>query len=244
MFSTDQINRFESLDQWFYSPMGQYVSKAIHAELMPLKQCLKGECLVQLGSCAYNAWLSGFRYRRQWLFTPVKHPGKMSCRTLLHSLPIARESIDCIVAPLTIDAFEAKGSVLDELDRILKPMGYVVFISINPLSLWGLWLKMSKNNCFGVHKGFPHSDLAMKRVMMLRGYTQVHYNAFYFIPPVRQQQLLSALEFFNQIGKMISPLPSAFYCLVMQKQVENYIGPLILPPKKEFVKSTPALQPM
>lgn len=244
LFSREQINRFETLDQWFHSPLGRHVMKAMTAELAPLKEQLMGERLIQLGSCANNGWLSGLQFKRKWLFTPIAHPDKHSCRTFINVLPIDRESIDCVVAPLTLDAFPFKDPIIDEIDRILKPMGHVIFMGINPLSLWGLWLKYSNANCFGSFKGCAHSDLSLKRTMLLRGYLQRYYNAFYFIPPVAHQQVLGALEFLNQIGKMIAPMPAAFYCLVLQKQVENPIGPIVVRTKKEFVKSSPAFQPV
>ena len=236
MLFKDQINRFEMLNAWFHTLHGSYVAKAFEEELAHLNDLLQGDRLVQLGGSLDDAWFSNLQFKRKWLFNPQIKPANISCSTLFNQLPVDHNSIDCVIAPFTLDAFHLKESVIDEIDRILKPMGYVVFLGINPISLWGLWLKFSCQNCFGVNKGFPKTVLSLKRAMIHRDYTQCYYNGFYFIPPVRQKKLVHALTFLNQVGKMISPTPSAFYCLVMQKKVENYIEPLLIETKKDFLK--------
>ncbi len=232
------------LDEWFHSAHGRCIAKAIEDELVHLNDILRGDRLVQLGDCADNAWLRGLQFKQKWLFTPQINPKNINCSTLFDSLPLDRESIDCVIAPFTVDAFNLKDRVIDEIDRILKPMGHVVFLGVNPISLWGIWLKFSHQNCFGLGRGFPKTVLFIKKSMIQRGYTQCYYNGFYFIPPVSQKKLIHSLGFLNQVGKMISPTPSAFYCLVMKKHVENYIEPLFVEKKKVFLKSSPAYQPV
>lgn len=240
----EQIDRFETLDEWFHSAHGSYVAKAIEEELAHLNDIIRGEQLVQLGGCADNAWLTGLQFKHKWLFNPQINPKNIHCSTLFNLLPVDRESIDCVIAPFIVDAFDLKDTVIDEIDRILKPMGHVVFLGVNPVSLWGIWLKFSLGSFFGECKGFPRSVLSLKRAMIHRGYMQCYYNGFYFIPPVSQKKLIHTFAFLNQVGKMISPTPSAFYCLVMQKHVENYIEPLLVESKKDFLKSSPAYQPV
>lgn len=238
------MHRFEALDTWFHTPHGSYIAAAIEEELTHLNGILRGETLIQLGGSLDNAWLAGLKFPYKWLFTPQVQPENIHCSSLMNVLPLDRESIDCVVAPFTVDAFYTKDALLDEIDRVLKPMGHVVFIGVNPISLWGWWLAYSKNNCFGEYKGHPKPLLAIQRPLIHRGYLQCYYNGFYFIPPVTQPKWFHNLAFLNQVGKMISPCPSAFYCLVMQKQVENYIGPLFVDDKKELLKSSPAYQPV
>ena len=240
----DQNNRFKALESWFVSPHGSYVAKAIAEELSPLNTVLCGDCLIQLGGRTDNPWLADLKFQHKWLLNPQVMPSDISCSTLMTALPIDRESVDCVIAPFTMDAFDEKEFVFDEMDRVLKPLGHIVFIGVNPLSLWGVWLKISRNNCFGVYKGFPRSVFSTQRALLHRGYLQCYYNGFYFIPPVRPQKMIRSLVFLNQVGKMISPTPSAFYCLVMPKHIENYIGPLLVERDQERLKSSPVYQPV
>jgi hypothetical protein len=240
----EQSKRFAHLDKWFSSSHGKYVAKAIAEELSHVKDFLSGERLIQLGGSVDKTWLSELRFQHQSFVTPQIKSTAQSFASSMNQLPIDRECIDCIIAPFLIDGFVSKESVIDELDRILKPMGYIVFFGVNPISLWGLWLKFSGHNFFGPLKGFPKSVIALKCMMLQRGYSQSYCSEFYFIPPVRQKSTIKAFSFLNQVGKMISPTPSAFYCLVMQKRVDNYIGPILIENKKEFLKSSPACQPV
>ena len=244
MSAKEQINRFQKLDEWFHSSQGIFVTKAIQEELSHLNDILHGQRLLQLGQCAENAWLKDLKFKSKWLFNYQIKPAGISCSASFNLLPVERECIDCVIAPFTVDAFHIRDTVLDEIDRILKPMGYLVILGVNPISFWGLWLKFSRNNCFGSDKGFPKSALSLKRAMTYRGYMQCYYNGFYFIPPVKQKKWIERLAFLNQVGKMISPTPSAFYCLVMQKHVEHYIEPLLIENKKDFLKRASAYQPV
>ena len=240
----EQCDYFQHLDDWFSSPHGRIIAKVIEEELSHLKEIVYGNRLVQLGSCGTNPWLHELPFPHQWIVKPTLLPTGTHCVSSLNALPIERDSIDCLIAPFTVDCFSSKESVIDEIDRVLKPMGYAIFLGINPFSLWGLWLRFSNQNCYGHATGFPKSLIALKRMMAHRGYSHCYCNEFYFIPPVEQLSSIRALSFLNQVGKMVSPLPSAFYCLVMRKQVENYIGPVLVQTKKEFIKNSPAYQPV
>ncbi len=226
MALAEQISRFNNLNEWFNSPQGDCIAQAINEELLHLQDILYGNILIQLGSCGDNLWLSSLRFNYKWLFKPQIAHGNIHCASILNQLPIDRNSVDCIVSPFTVDAFKNQDLLLDEIDRVLKPMGYVIFIGINLLSFWGMWSKLSKYSCFGIFKGFPKVALSLKHTMLHRGYGQCYYNAFYFLPPIGKKYFLDKLAFLNQMGKMVSIMPSALYCLVMQKYVDGYTDPL------------------
>ncbi len=93
-------------------------------------------------------------------------------------------------------------------------MGYVVFFGINPYSLWGLYLRLKRHSCFGQK---AKSVFSLQRAMLHRGYVQSYLSSFYYIPPVQTEKSLEKLKLLNLLGKMISPCPAGFYCLIMQK---------------------------
>lgn len=163
--------------------------------------------------------------------------------TLLNQLPLDRDSVDCVISMFTLEALAIK-SPIDEIDRILKPSGYAVFFGVNPISLWGWWLRKADKNFFGAFKGKPKSVLSIKRMMLHRGYMQCYLSGFYYIPPCKSEKWLERFELFNEIGKMISPIPAGFYCLVVQKQQKNLVGPILLRREEAFSSVNPApLQP-
>ena len=213
----DQKNRCRALEQWFQSPQGIGVSHAFAScvRLSPDVSC--GQLLLQLGHCGMSPWLHELSYRRKWLLSPCLGNPNTDIVTSLNALPLNRNSVDCIVAPFLLESFGMSRCPLDEIDRVLKPMGYLVFCGINPFSLWGLAGSLGLLSCFGHRTIRLYSSLWLKQALMTRGYQQCFWETFYYIPPVRSSKWISSLAFLNEMGKMISPTPAGFYCLVVQK---------------------------
>ncbi len=216
-----QKSRFRALEHWFSSPQGIDVGDFFVAELAHLNSILYGETLLQLGNYSNNFWLEKLRYHHKWCVSPYINSSSTFVASF-NQLPIDRNSIDCIIAPLVMEAFSHQKNPIDEIDRILRPMGYVVFFGINPMSLWGLFVRLKRFSLFGSLAGKPMSVLSIKRAMLHRGYSQCNISSFYYIPPVSTKKWLHKLEILNELGKMISPCPVAFYCLVVQKQQEAH----------------------
>ncbi|WP_133127336.1 methyltransferase [Legionella nagasakiensis] len=214
----EQAIKYRSLDDWFQTPQGIRVSLAFASELKNFCEQLTGETLLQLGSGGENLWLPSLRFQHKWIVTPYIDAQKASLNAPLNGLPIDRNSVDCIIAPLIMEAFQRDKNPLDEIDRILKSMGYIIFFGINPWSFWGVSLKWGHLACFGRLPANLTSSFSVKRTLLHRGYSQYVHTSFYYVPPVIQENLLRKLEFFNEMGKMIWPFPAGFYCLILQKQ--------------------------
>lgn len=221
MVLKEQMIKYTALDAWFKTPQGLRVAKAFASELATVSEFLQGNQLIQLGNCGDNLWLSKLRFRHQWVVAPCKTPSLASIFTSLTSLPLERSSVDCVIAPLALEAFGLDNRLLDEMDRILKPMGYAIFLGINPISFWGAGLRCHWIRCFGDTRSVLTSSLSLKCRMISRGYTQCLLKSFYYIPPVTHKKRIQQLEFFNEMGKMIWPFPAGFYCFIVQKYQTN-----------------------
>ena len=217
LFQDAQAQKYRALDDWFQTPQGTHVAEAFVAELSLARKHLKGNTLLQLGNCGNNIWLSMLRFSHQWLVSPCVASEKSTLTASLHLLPLERDSINCVIAPLTLEAFGREHHPLDEIDRILKPNGHVIFFGINPCSFWGGALHWRHLMCFGAAGGTLTSSLALKRMMLHRGYRQCSLTSFYYIPPITNGFLIRKLAFLNEMGKMVWPYPAGFYCLIMQK---------------------------
>ncbi len=218
MLLDEQANKYRALDEWFQLPQGRRVAYAFSMELTQVSDQLNGNKLLQLGSCGENPWLSTLKFRHKHLVSPCAVTHKSLIISSLTTLPIERDSIDCVIAPLTLEAFSAGKNPLSEIDRVLKPMGYAIFFGINPWSFWGAALRMKRLACFGPGGDSTlTSSLAVRRMMLQRGYRQCALTSFYYIPPVTSEFLIQKLAFFNEMGKMVWPFPAAFYCFIAQK---------------------------
>lgn len=213
----EQINKYRALDEWFNTPQGICVAHAFVNELNAVSDFFSGKRLIQLGNCGDNLWLPSLRFRQKSLITPCRDTPNADLFSSLHYLPIDKNSVDCIIAPLTLEAFAHDKSPIDEFDRILKPMGYIVFLGINPWSFWGAALRWGRLACFGDASATLSSSLSIKHAMTQRGYSQCMLRSFYYIPPVASEYLIEKLSFFNEMGKMLWPFPAGFYCYIVQK---------------------------
>ena len=124
----EQANKYRELDRWFMTAQGSRVAHAFAAEILHISEQFCGENLLQLGSCGENLWLPPLKFRHKWLVTPCALPQKTSLISSLTMLPIQRDSVDCVIAPLTLEAFACDKNPIDEIDRVLKPMGYAIFL--------------------------------------------------------------------------------------------------------------------
>lgn len=219
--------KFAALDDWFLSPQGSRVAEALASELKAVSGFFHGTSLLQLGTFADNAWLSALSYPYQWLISPEISGVKMtvSALTEMSALPIDRQSIDCVVAPFTLELVTNRRQLINEIDRVLAPMGYAIFFGINPWSIWGLLLRMSASQWFAHARIHLQSALTVKRMFLNRGYGQCLLSNFYYIPPINNEKVIHKLEFLNEMGKMIWPYPASFYCLVVQKQDPSLLTP-------------------
>lgn len=233
--------RFRCLDAWFDSPQGLVIGDIFASKLKALNEILYGETILQLGGKI--TWLESLHFRHKWCATPYSNP-KSNFISSFTQLPLERNSIDCVVAPLIMEAFKLPNNPIDEIDRVLRPMGYVVFFSINPLSLWGIFNRLRRFSCYGPLTAKPISVISLKRAMAHRGYIQCKLTTFYYIPPVGTEKWLQKLRVLNEIGKIISPCPAGFYCLVMQKQQEIYPDLLLDKLEEEKWKVKSVLQPV
>jgi hypothetical protein len=222
----DHLDQLDQLDQWFLTPQGKAVGHAFMqhlGELHPLLPYFKGQRLLQIGAAGAHPWLKYFNYQERYLLamqTPhLDQPGFLKVFGHTHALPLASESMDCVIAPLSLDACEDAMMALNELDRILKPMGFLVIYGLNRWSLWSLAMRFGLG--VNIPRGTIHpcSLLRLKNTLIHFEYLIHHLGLFYYLPPVHSSKWINRLEIFNELGKMISPCPSGFYCMVVQKHV-------------------------
>ncbi|KTD62714.1 methyltransferase domain-containing protein [Legionella shakespearei] len=226
MLIEQQIKHYQALNEWFLSPLGLSVANQFVDQLEPLKAHLKGETFLQLGNCGDNPWLNSLDFSHKWIASPAPSAGKIQLECSLNQIPLNRNSLDCVLLPLTLEPFGASLSLIDEVDRVLQPMGFVIILSLNPWSLWGGAMKCGLLNCYSDHKVKMRSPFNINRIFLQRGYRQCSLNNFCYIPPVNSHSLIKKLHFFDEIGKMIWPFPSGFYCYIAQKY--EYISPTLI----------------
>lgn len=227
------IKQLRALDEWFQTPLGMAVAHEFIADLEPVIGHLRGETLLQLGHCGTNPWLNSLKYDRKWVASPFIIDQSINVQSSLSQIPLARNSVDCVIVPLTLEPFGPSFSLIDEIDRVLNPMGYVVFLCINPYSLWGAALKGGLLGCYSDNKVKLRTPFNLNRIFLQRGYRQNSLSNFCYIPPINNQRLIKKLSFLDEVGKMLWPVPSGFFCYIAQKY--EFIRPTLI---KKTVEQT------
>lgn len=217
MLIEQQIKQYRALNRWFQTPLGLFAAHEFAVNLESVREFLSGNTLVQLGNCGDNIWLKKLKFNHKWVVSPFALSNKIQIESELNFLPLNRNSIDCIVAPLTLEPFNNSYSLIDEIDRVLNPMGFVVLMCINPWSLWGGAMKCGLLHCYRDRMIKMRTPFALNRIFIQRGYRQITLSNFCYIPPVNNASLIKKLTFLDEIGKMLWPFPSGFYCYIAQK---------------------------
>jgi len=97
-----------------------------------------GEQCLQLGTWGEaNLFMRHARTQRKALIDESGVDGP-SAIGQLHCLPVATESVDCVLLPHTLDFSDRRHEILREVDRVLTPHGHVVILGFKTGGLWGV----------------------------------------------------------------------------------------------------------
>ncbi|MFT4057997.1 MAG: methyltransferase domain-containing protein [Legionella sp.] len=244
MLIAQQIKQYRTLNKWFQTPLGLFAAHEFAVNLESVEELVRGDTLVQLGNCGENVWLKKLHFDHQWIVSPFTVLHKAQIESKLNHLPLNRNSVDCVLVPLTLEPFNYSLSLIDEIDRVLNPMGFVVFMCINPWSLWGAAIKLGRLHCYREHQVKMRSPFTLNRMFIQRGYQQILLSNFCYIPPINNPKWITRLTFLDEIGKMLWPFPSGFYCYIAQKYQLITPNHLLRPVTKPMSDYQSPLQPV
>jgi SAM-dependent methyltransferase len=129
-------NSLQQIRDWFNTPLGEHVLGTERAVLDQLLPNLFGYHLLQMSIQQAPLYDS----------SPINHKFSMGLGLSDSSpfignataLPFESDSIDVIVLHHLLDFYDSPQQMLREVSRVSIPMGHVIIIGFNPLSLWGL----------------------------------------------------------------------------------------------------------
>ena len=127
----------DSIRTWFQSELGVQVLQTQTAILEQLLGGFFGYHLLQVS------------VQQQSLFdaSPINHKITLGLTDVDASpliakptaLPFESDCIDVALLHHMLDYVDSPQDVLREISRVVLPMGHVVIVGFNPISLWGLW---------------------------------------------------------------------------------------------------------
>lgn len=136
----------------------------------------------------------------------------------LHYLPFATNSLDLVVLPHTLEFDTHPHQVLREVERVLVPEGQVIITGFNPLSLWGLKRKITRQNAVPPWRGNYLSVPRLKDWLALLGF-EMQAGAFgCYAPAVTQEKWLHRFRFMEAAGDRWWPIAGAVYIVQAVKR--------------------------
>ncbi len=136
------------ISQWLDAPRGRSLRQGEAALVTESLEDLLGWEMLHIGAWGEGrALLSATRTRSQALIDTAPAPG-VDVVSRLSALPIASDSIDCVLLPHTLEFETDPYGLLREVDRVLAGDGKLLVLGFAPWSPWGL-------RAAGSRAGFP-----------------------------------------------------------------------------------------
>jgi SAM-dependent methyltransferase len=176
-------DRYNALRAFWQQPLGQSL---LTAEAQLLGEALEdvfGWEFLQVGGWGEGReLLAGCRTRRKIVVAPTAFSGGADIIARPSALPVARDSVDAVLLPHTLEFAADPYAIVREVDRVLSGEGQLVVLGFHPFSLWGIRARSSA-------AGFPpgmRRILSAGRVrewLVLLGYEVVATRAYLHCSP-------------------------------------------------------------
>jgi hypothetical protein len=219
-----------SLDNWYQSPLGEYLAHQIKLYLDEILATSFGYYAIQLGSNPLpDEFLSGCRVKHVFhLGQQQKH---QHANVDLRFLPVATDSTDLVILTHALSQCADPHALLREVDRVLIPDGKLLIIDFNPVSLWGVrhlfqsWLEEIP---WGGHY---YTARRLKDWTSLLGFDLLNHDRCGYILPLNFQRLIDKSRILSRFSERWLKFSAAVNILEFEK---NTIP--LTPYRKRWVK--------
>jgi SAM-dependent methyltransferase len=223
-----------ALNLWYEQPFGRALKARIAGKLTAILATIPARELLQLGVGGFEEILAGRQYEldvndgekplagrqreRMLFFTDI------ACEHLLsqneNTLPLQKESQDCVVLLHGLDvAFDPRG-VLREVGRVTSKGGYVVIVGFNACSLWGayrLLLRILKLRRLPPWKLHFYNIWRIRDWLELLDFEVGPVQTIGFQPVIQNPNIRRKISLLDTLGKLLLPRCGNVYVLTAKK---------------------------
>ncbi len=135
-----------AIREWFDTPIGQELLDIERKLLEQVLPTLFGYHLLQIGVDSRQPMFGSSPVPHRILLGPSLELGmdKRSIIARSDELPVQSDAIDLVLLHHALDFAENPHQTLREAARVLRPGGYLVSVSFNPASLWGIYRRLTR----------------------------------------------------------------------------------------------------
>ena len=224
-----------SPQEWFKSPLGQYLLSLEYGYINPIVMDTFGFYAIQMGNFDID-FLDHSRIPNKFSLNS-NHADLMASN---EALPFDEASVDLIIAPHILEQMAEPYELLKEIHRVLMPEGRLIISGFNPMSLWGIKKLLSFDIDYPWNTKFiPLSKI--KEWLPIIGLEMAEGKMGCYVPPIQQFSWLKKLHTMEKLGDRWWPMLGGFYFLVIQKRVYG-VTPIRPLWKKKLIK-TPVYSP-
>ena len=179
-----------------------------------------GEQCLQLGLWGEaKTFLRHARTQRTALIDAAAGEGGPSALGQLHRLPVADDSIDCVLLPHTLEYSDRPHAILREVHRVLRSDGHLVVLGFKTGGLWGIRRLIPGA---GLPPGVSHliSDRRLRDWLQLLDLRIHGVTRYFFRWPLPGNRGASSVHW-ERRGQRWWPELAACYMLTAQKRVST-----------------------
>lgn len=209
------------LHEWYQTSLGQELAQAVSLQLEHFLQHLFGYHLLQVGLPFQTDWLDASVIKHRFTINDSSTCFLSDACVELPDLPIANESVDVVFMPHTLETWRDPTAMLQEVDRVLVPHGYMLILGINPMSLWGIKHLLSRKHQQVPWHSHLHSCMRLRKTVYDMGYAIRKISSFYYQYPFDEPENLKKWRFLHTVGNVVWPYPGGLYLLLAQKKVAH-----------------------
>ena len=206
--------------QWLTTALGQALLGEESRIAEEAFDGIFGEQCLQLGLWGEaNTFLRHTRTQRSVLIDAREAGDGVTAIGALHRLPVADDTIDCVLLPHTLDYSDRPHQILREVDRVLTAHGHLMILGFKPGGLWGIRRLIPGA---GLPPNADHivSDRQLKDWLKLLDF-RIHGTLRYFfhwpLPGIRGKNSPR----WERRGRRFWPELAACYMLTAQKRVST-----------------------
>jgi SAM-dependent methyltransferase len=206
-----------TLQEWFATPLGQYLLEKEQAYLDDVTPDIFGFHAMQLGMPEVDL-LRESRIAHRVRIAAADHPDVYA---KCHELPLATNSIDLVLLPHVLEFAAEPHAILREVDRVMMPEGRLVIVGFNPWSLWGLRSSVGFSRNEHPWNGRFVSLPRVKDWLALLGFDVNAGRLVGYAPPFDNVKLRRTFDFMEPAGDRWWAVGGAVYMLQAIKCVRG-----------------------
>jgi SAM-dependent methyltransferase len=203
---------------WLMSPLGQALLAQEGRIVEEALDGMFGEQCLQLG--VWGETRTFLRHARTQASALIDSAGVADSLAAIgdfHHLPVANDSVDCMLLPHTLDFSDRPHAILREVHRVLRSDGHLIVLGFKTGGLWGLRRIIPGP---GLPPGAEHliSDRRLRDWLQLLDLRIHGIHRYFFRWPLPGNRGASSPRW-ERRGRQLWPELAACYMLTAQKRV-------------------------